>query len=131
MNRLFLLLSLFILASGCRKSIGPEKLYGTWKYIKVESPQNPQESLTEVEVARENPSISFNPDKKLTIMWGGRELSKGEYRLEGKLIRYKEDLGNGKFREFPFLISRLSASELVFETMEQEPVRITARKETE
>jgi hypothetical protein len=108
-----------------------ETLYGQWNYIKVESPSNPEENLTEEELLEQVPSISFTADHNLTIMWGGKRLSYGKYRIEGNLIRYTENLGGGRTREFPFLVSKLTDKELVFETMEQNATRVTAvRKST-
>lgn len=124
-NYLFLLSILII---SCGPAVSLEDLYGEWKYIQVESPKNPEESLSAQEVEQENPSITFSKDGDLIIMWGGKKLSNGKFHIEGKLIRYKENLPGGKTREFPFLIKKLTGEELIFETMEQQPTRITARK---
>lgn len=125
---LFLLLSLSLFMISCGGAVNPENLYGEWKYIGVESPKNPEEGLTAEELKIENPSIIFSKDGGLIIMWGGKELSNGKFHIEGKLIRYTENLAGGKTRNFPFLIKKLTGKDLIFETMEQQPTRITARK---
>lgn len=122
-----LLLLVFMLVS-CSGSINQDDLQGNWSYIKVESPSNPEENLTEQELLEQKPSISFTSHQDLTIMWGGKRLSYGKFRIEGNLIRYTENLSGGQTREFPFLVSKLTEKELVFETMEQNATRVTAIK---
>ena len=112
----------------CSSSIQPEDLYGEWKYIKILNVHTPAESTTADEISAQAPSIRFTKSNELVIMWGGKPLSHGKFRLEGKMIRYTEDLEGGKTREFPFLVSKLTENEIVFETMESEATRITAKK---
>lgn len=121
--------SIMMLCFSCTKAVKPEQLYGEWKYVKVESPnEKPAYVMPAEEVKAENPSISFSEDKDLVIMWGGKRLSYGKFRMDGNMIRYKENLESGVTREFPFIIREISANELVFETMSQDVSRITARK---
>ncbi|HEX8376918.1 MAG TPA: hypothetical protein VF602_03810 [Pedobacter sp.] len=118
-----------LLTLACTPSVKPEQLYGEWKYTKVESPnQNPPYSMPPEEVQKENPSIQFTRNKDLVIIWGGKTLSYGKFRLEDRMIRYKESLPGGTTREFPFLIKEITDAKLVFETMSQDVSRITAVK---
>ncbi len=120
-------LLLFItISSGCNRTIEPEELYGEWKYIRVESPREDPPVMSDEELAAQNPSIIFTKNKDLVIIWGGEKLSHGKFRMDGQMIRYKENLAGGTTREFPFLIKSLSDQELVFETMSQELTRVTA-----
>jgi len=125
----FMYATLFFLSVSCARSVKPEQLYGEWKYIKVENPnQNPPYEMPDAEVRAENPSIQFSKSNDLVIMWGGKRLSYGTFRMEDNMIRYKEVLEGGTTREFPFLIKKISENRLVFETMEQDATRITAER---
>lgn len=117
-----------ILFSSCSNTIKPEDLYGRWNYIKVEN-SNPQDTLPDGELELQSPAIIFNDKQDLIIVWGGKKLSSGKFRMEGKMIRYTEDLPGGQNREFPFLIKSLNEKELVFQTMEQSVTTVTARKD--
>lgn len=119
--------ALAIIISSCTKSMNIEDLYGRWNYIAVEN-FNPPDSLTKNELIEQSPAIIFSADNKLVIEWGGKQLSHGTYRMDGKMIRYTEFLEGGRKREFPFLIKELGENELVFETMEQNYTRIKAKK---
>ncbi len=128
-NNLIILCTFVLIAFGCTPSVKPEQLYGEWKYNKVESPnQNPPYSMPAEEIKKENPSIKFTKDKDLIIIWGGKTLSHGKFRMEDRMIRYKENLPGGITREFPFLIKEITNEKLVFETMNQDVSRITAVK---
>lgn len=122
---LFVILCLVL--SGCLNSIKIEKLYGRWKYISVIN-SNPEENLTSDEIRQQAPSIIFSKNQDLVIEWGGKRLSYGKFRMEGRMIRYTETLGGNRTREFPFLITKLTDSELVFQTMEQNYTRVKAKK---
>ncbi len=120
---------LTVFFSGCFSSVSPEQLYGGWEYTKIESPrQDPPYVMPGDQLKEQSPSIAFSKDNDLRIRWGGKILSNGKFRLEDKIIRYKENLPGGKTREFPFLIKKLTETEIVFETMEQDFTRVTARK---
>ncbi|MBC7914600.1 MAG: hypothetical protein H7Y07_10830 [Pyrinomonadaceae bacterium] len=113
----------------CQRSVKPEELYGEWKYIKVENPkQQPAYIMPDEEVKLNKPFIKFTPNKDLIIIWGGKRLSYGKFRMENSMIRFKENFADGTSREFPFLIKELSAERIVFETMRQDFTRITAIK---
>lgn len=114
-----------LLSVSCTEKISTEDLYGRWNYMKVQN-FNPVDSLSSAEIQREKPSIIFSADSNLVIEWGGKKLSYGTYRMDGKMIRYTETLEGGRKRSFPFLIKELDGNNLVFETMEQNPTRVTA-----
>ena len=84
--------------------------------------------MPEAEVKAENPSISFSKNNDLVIIWGGKRLSYGKFRMDGSMIRYRENLEGGITREFPFIIREISSDRMVFETMSQDISRITAQK---
>jgi hypothetical protein len=121
-----ILLLLFLFAS-CKSSINPEDLYGKWKYIKVENPNaNPPDSVASSDLQAQEPYIQFTKNKDLVIIWGGKVLSHGKFKTDGHNIRYTENLGDGKTREFPFWVSKLTDEELIFETKGQDGSRVTA-----
>ena len=122
-----LIVSLLMLYS-CKQAIKPEQLYGEWKYIKVESPnENPPLLMSEEDLRMDHPSIIFSGND-LVIMWGDKKLSYGKFQMEDQMIRYKENLGKGQIREFPFLVTEISSDRLVFETMSQNLTTVTAIK---
>lgn len=127
----FLGLSFFcaIIFTSCSTQVDQEQLVGNWEYINIEN-MNPQSeditTLAELKAAR--PYIVFSTKKELQIFWDGKILSSGIYRIDGKMLRYTEDLSDGQKREFPFLVKSLSENQLVFETMSSEVTRVTARK---
>ncbi|WP_423146928.1 hypothetical protein [Rubrolithibacter danxiaensis] len=123
----FILLAVFWINS-CSSGINTGDLYGEWKYLKVEELHDPSQNLSAQEVAEQSPSIRFSEDGKLVIMWGGKILSHGKFKMEGNIIRYTEDLPGGTTRPIPFLIKEINSKKLVFETMAQESTRITAEK---
>lgn len=123
---LFLALALF---SSCTSSVKPEDLYGRWTYISVRN-AGPEENLPEEELKANEPAIIFNENKTLIIEWGRKQLSGGKFRIDGKMIRYTENLDGGRTREFPFLIKKLTDDELVFTTMERDFTEVTARRQT-
>ncbi|MEJ7692778.1 hypothetical protein [Daejeonella sp.] len=117
-----------LLLSSCSKSVEPEDLYGRWNYVKVENAY-PQDSLPDGELKLQSSAIIFDKNSNLVIEWGGKKLSSGKFRMDGKMIRYTEDLPGNQKREFPFLINSLSDRELIFQTMDQSSTTVTARKE--
>ena len=118
-----------LILGACSITLDQEKLVGSWDYVKIEN-LNPrsEDSTTVADLKKAKPYIQFSPDNQLHIFWEGKLLSSGTYGIDGKMIRYKEDLPDGTKREFPFLVSKLSESELVFETMSSEGTRVTAVK---
>lgn len=120
---------LMMLLVACSSGIKQEDLLGTWKYLKVDKPeQEPPSSMPEDELKANHPSIVFTKEK-LRMIWGGKVLSQGTYKLEYPTIAYKEELPNGGKRDIRFLIKEFKDGQLVFQTMEPDPVRVTARKE--
>ena len=117
----------FLVSTSCSNTIKPEELYGRWNYVKVDN-INPQDTLADGELELQSPAIIFNDKQDLIIEWGGKKLSSGKFRVEGKMIRYTEDLPGGQKREFPFLIKSLNDKELVFQTMEENFTTVTALK---
>lgn len=117
-----------VVSSSCSDAVKPEDLYGRWNYTKVDN-LNPQDTLPDGELELQAPAIIFNDKQDLIIEWGGKKLSSGKFKIEGKMIRYTEDLPGGQKREFPFLIKSLDEMQLVFQTMEQSATTVTARKE--
>lgn len=114
--------------TSCSNTIKQEELYGRWNYLKVNN-TNPQDTLPDGELELQSPAIIFDNKQDLVIEWGGKTLSSGKFRMEGKMIRYTENLPGGQKREFPFLIKSLTDKELIFQTMEQNVTTVTALKE--
>ena len=123
----FSLVVMLFVTTSCSKSIEVDDLYGRWNYVSVNS-YNPPDSLTKQELTLQSPAIIFSAGNKLQIEWGGKQLSHGTFKMDGKMIRYTETLEGGRQREFPFLIKELSDNILVFETMEQSYTNVKAIK---
>lgn len=127
--RLFIIIicscSIFAACSPLEK----EDLIGTWEYIRVENLNPSSEDVTTAsDLKQARPYIRFSKKNELQIFWAGELLSSGTFKLEDKMIRYKEDLAGGGHREFPFLVKSLTSNEIVFETMSREGTRVTAVK---
>jgi hypothetical protein len=120
---------LILLFTSCGENLTSEKLLGKWNYVKVESLHHLEEDLSDEEVAENAPSITFSKNGDLVIIWGKEVLSKGKFKVEGDIIRYTESLPNGVTRPIPYLVKKLDENNLVFETMEEQATRITARKD--
>ncbi len=124
-----IILSLLFLAA-CEPAVKPENLYGKWKYLKVESPNaNPPDTVSTSELKEQAPYIQFTRKDSLLIYWGGQVLSHGIFRIDGRNIQYKETLPDGKTREFPFYVSKLTGQDLVFSTRGSDGSEVTAVKE--
>lgn len=121
----YIIACLLLFFFSCNKSIEQEDLYGKWKYVKVVN-ADPEDITSDEELKQASPAIIFTETNDIIIEWGGKQLSKGKYKLDGKMIRYTESLEGGRTREFPFLISKLSDNELVFQTMEKNYTVVTA-----
>lgn len=117
-----------ILFSACSNDIKKEDLYGRWNYIAVEN-ADPEDKLPDGELESQSPAIIFDASNNLIIEWGGKKISSGKYRMDGKMIRFMEDLPNNQKREFPFLIKSLTEKELVFQTMEHNMTTVRTRRE--
>ena len=122
-----LLLGISLLLFSCTGSIKPEMLYGKWNYTKVVN-ADPEEITSDQTIRLASPSINFTINNELIMDWGGKTLSTGKYKLDGKIIRFTESLGGTKTRDFPFLIKKLTANELVFQTMEKNYTQVSAER---
>ncbi len=122
--------TLLVLLTACKPSLSPERLRGKWNYIKVFNPETfPPDSVSTMELEETKPYIEFSGDDKLQIIWGGKVLSKGTYHIDADNIRFKEDLGGGQTREFPFYVSEFSDKKMVFETVGADASKVTAVKD--
>ena len=129
-NISILALSLMLLLS-CKQKIklSPAQLYGKWNYIKVENPNShPPDSVKSDELKIQKPYLLVSKDS-LQLWWGGGILSKGTYTLSGDSIVYKEVLPGGQTRVFPFIVSKLTAKDIIFETTGEDGSFVTAVKE--
>ena len=123
---------LLLLITSCKEKIVLKKadLYGKWKYLKVENPySHPPDSVTAAELQTQKPYILFTQQDSMQIWWGGSLLSRGSFKVAGDSIRINEILPDGKTREFPFIVSKISATDLVFETSGVDGTRVTAVKQ--
>lgn len=122
------ILLLFTL-SACKPNLKPESLYGTWKYIKVENPnETPPDSVGHEALQEASPSVRITPKDSLIITWGGQILSEGVFTIDHQNIKYTEDIPGGK-RTFPFYVSKIDDKNMVFETLGEQGTRVTAVKE--
>jgi hypothetical protein len=123
--------ALFLLAllAACKPALKSADLTGTWKYVKVENPnQTPPDSVSKYDLQEQSPSIRFTSADSLVIVWGGKILSHGTFTIVGSNIQYTEILPGGKTRSFPFYVSQVTGSNLVFETLGTDGTRVTAVK---
>jgi hypothetical protein len=125
LSKLFVILVFMFVA--CNGNIKPEELVGKWVYKSYEY-QNKSLNKPLVNIAIQQPYIEFKADGKAVIYSSGNVLSSGNYTLDGKVIRYVEDLPNNQKRKIPFLIQELDSQKLVFQTMDTEVKVITAEK---
>jgi hypothetical protein len=125
----FLLVAVSCLLNSCGYFVDDEELIGEWKYVNVKSLHaDPREDISKEELRLLSPSITFSKSGDLKIIWDHKLLSDGKYKLEGNIIRYTENLPDGKVREFPFLIIKLNPNELKFQTMVQDATIVDAIK---
>ena len=89
---------------------------------------DPEDITSDEKLKHASPKIHFSESQELKIEWGGEQISSGKFKLDGKMIRYTETLEGGRTREFPFLINKLTETELVFQTMEKNYTIVTAIK---
>jgi hypothetical protein len=130
-KRAFILFTISIAIASCKHAIDPKMLAGKWDYVKVENPYspNPPDTVSAQELKDKAPYIRLSENGVLLMMWGGRVLSHGTYKLDNGNISYTEQLPDGKTRTFPFWIKKLTDKEIIFETKEDDAVRVTAQKE--
>ena len=128
-STLFCLITAMLLTA-CGPSLQPENLYGTWNYTRLENPgANPPSTEPDWKLKMDKPSIEFTKNNELTIYWGGKVLSHGTFTVDGKNIRYKQVLADGRTNEFPFYVTQFNGKQMVFETMGKDGSRVTAVKE--
>ena len=120
-------ISILILLTSCSKSIDAADLYGRWDYISIKN-ADPEDIMTDAEVKSQKPYIIFKSNNELMISWADKQISQGNFKMDGKMIRYTENLAGGRTRDFPFLITKLTENELVFQTMEKNFTRVSAKK---
>lgn len=106
-------------------------LIGKWNYVKVENPYspNPPDTVSARELAEKSPYIELTSNGKLVMMWGGKLLSSGTYQLDKDNIIYTEHLANEQTRKILFWIKAIDENEIVFETKEDDIVRVRAKKD--
>ncbi|WP_461451265.1 hypothetical protein [Mucilaginibacter sp.] len=123
-------IALILFITSCKPAIKPADLYGTWKYLKVENPnETPPDSVGHNELVAQAPFIKFTKSDSLIINWGGKVLSHGKFNVTGNNINYTEILPDNTTRAFPFYISKIDGKNLVFETLGEHGTRVTAVKE--
>jgi hypothetical protein len=117
--------------TSCKHQIDPKMLAGKWNYVKVENPYSPTppDTVSAAELKEKAPYIRLSENGVLMMMWGGKVLSHGTYKLVDGSISYTEELPDGKTRTFPFWIKELTDKQIVFETKEDDAIRVTAKKE--
>lgn len=120
-------ISLLILFNSCSNGIDAKDLYGRWDYISIKN-ADPEDIMTDAEVKSQKPYIIFKSNNELLISWADKQISQGNFKMDGKMIRYTENLAGGRTRDFPFLIIKVTENELVFQTMEKNFTRVTAKK---
>lgn len=129
MKAVFNVFIVCLLFLSCSLPFKEEELIGEWVYKKVEfTNQQPVVIQEGQDLDEKYPSIQFTKDKKCKIFSGGKVISEGTYFLEKDIIRYEEVLQVGFTRKIPFLIKKLENNEIIFETLEKDVKRITAKR---
>jgi hypothetical protein len=119
-----------LFAAACTGSLDAQLLYGKWKYVKVGVPNSsPPDTVTTAELQESKPYLEIKPDGKFSIMWGGKLLSHGTYKISGKNLNVHEILLDGTSRDFPFYVSSLTDKQITFETLDKDGSRVKAVKE--
>jgi hypothetical protein len=129
-NHLLIIAALILFIYSCKPNLTPQALYGKWKYLKVESPNsNPPDSVKSSELEQAKPYILFAKNDSMQILWDGKVLSHGTFKVEGSNIQIKEILPDGTTRNFPFWVSKITEKDLIFETKGEDGSRVTAVKQ--
>lgn len=120
-----------IAITSCKHAIDPKMLVGKWNYVKIENPYspNPPDTVSTKELAEKVPYIRLSQNGVLLMMWDHKVLSHGTYKVVDGNISYTEQIADGKTRTFPFWIKQLTDKEIIFETKEDDAIRVTAKKE--
>lgn len=130
MRNLLIAAACALLFTACTGGLSKEQITGKWKYIRVGVPDSsPPDTVTTAELEENKPYIEFKSDDQFEIIWGGKVLSHGSYKLSGKNINVKEILPDGKSREFPFYVTEIAGKKITFETTCTDASRVTAVKE--
>ncbi len=130
LNRFLLFACAFslLLFTACKDQLKFDKIYGRWEYTRLEHPSaNPPSTEPDWKLKIEHPYIMFSGNV-LTIWWDDKVLSHGTFRVDAPNILYKEILPDGSTREFPFFVSKLTDTEIIFETLGTEGARVTATR---
>jgi uncharacterized protein (TIGR03066 family) len=116
--------------AACKPYIDANKLVGRWHYVKVEKAHvDLPDTVSRAELEDAKPYIEFANNGNVTIMWGGKILSHGKYKIDGKNIVYTESLPGGKTRTFPYYVTQFTDKEITFETTDDDGSRVKAIKE--
>lgn len=130
MKKHALLLFACLLFAACGSGISPEKLYGKWKYIKVDNPNaNPPTHVPEEDIKTQQPYVEFLKDNTMQIVWSGKVLSHGSFVVDGTNIQFTEEWAKGQTRKFPFFVSKFDGENITFETLGTDGTRVVAVKE--
>lgn len=124
----YILLAFLLLAS-CKPAIKPENLYGKWKYIKIEHPSDDPPVMPADQLNNVSPYIEFSKNNTYLIMWGGRVISHGKFKPDGRNIQITETLPDSSTRNFPFWVSELSDTQIIFQSTGENSSKVTAVKE--
>ncbi|OKS85076.1 hypothetical protein [Mucilaginibacter polytrichastri] len=117
-------------ATSCSTGLDTKALQGKWKYVKVGVPNSsPPDTVTTAELEENKPYIEIKADGNFNIMWGGKLLSHGSYKISGKNLNMHELLPGGQSRDFPFFVSSLTDKQITFETVDKGGSQVTAVKE--
>lgn len=127
-NYKLIIAALMLICLGCTSTLSENKLYGKWKYTRVEKPESPSDSVSTMVLQEQTPYIEFGKTNTVKIVWNNEVLSHGTFALSGKDINITEQLPDGKTRKFPFFVSVLTDNKIVFETLGAEGSRVTAIK---
>ena len=121
---------LLLLAASCKPAVKPGKLYGTWKYTKLENPEaDPPDTMTSYQLQSNSPSIKFTKNDSVVITWSDTVLLRGKFTVDGDKINVDQTLPGGKSHQFPFYVSELTDKRIVFETHGADGSKVTAVKE--
>lgn len=128
MKRLIQALFLFSgFLCSCGSPMAESDLHGRWKYLEVSNPeQRPVHVQRGEELEAQDPSVTFSEDGRLLMIWGGKTLSQGTFKVEFPNIVYQEKMPDGKSRIIRFLVKKFEKDTLVFQTQEADPVRVKA-----
>ncbi len=121
--------TLLLFLASCKPAIKPEDLYGKWKYTKIEHPNDDPAVMPAEQLNSVSPYIEFSKNNTYLIMWGGRVISHGKFKPDGRNIQITETLADSSTRNFPFWVSELSDSQIIFQSTGENSSKVTAVKE--